>query len=101
MSTGMKPSFGFEGLSDIQPTPAPVGREPTIRQVDEAADRLGFKSREGTMRRRRRQVSEEPTDQLNLRAAIPDINRFVEWCERNRYSYREGFAELVKRIDQA
>jgi len=26
------------------------------------------------------------TDQLNLRAAIPDITRFVEWCERRRYS---------------
>ena len=99
MSTSMKPSFGFEGLSVIQPTPAPISHEPIIRHIDEAADRLGFKSREGGMRRRRRQVSEEPTDQLNLRAAIPDINRFVEWCERNRYSYRERFAELVKRID--
>ena len=69
------------------------------RLVPTRANPLGFKSREGAMRRRRRQVSEEPTDQLNLRAAIPDINRFVEWCERNRYSYREGFAELVKRID--
>ena len=45
------------------------------------------------------QPTEEPTDQLNLRAAIPDIKRFVEWCERNGYSHREGFAELVKRVD--
>ena len=51
------------------------------------------------MRRRKRQLVEEPVDQLNLRAAIPDINKFVEWCERHRYSYREGFAELVKQID--
>ena len=29
---------------------------------------------------------------------IPDTNRFVEWCESNRSSYREGFAELVERI---
>ena len=101
MSTSMKPSFGFEGLADIQPTPAaPRGEGIVTREVDQVADRLGFKSREGTARRRRRQVSEEPTDQLNLRAAIPDINRFVEWCEQNRYSYREGFAELVKRIDR-
>src|SRR5688572_29726054 len=100
MSTSTKPSFGFEGLAEIQPTPAPVGREPVIREIDQAADRLGFRSREGAMRRKRRQTSDEPTDQLNLRAAIPDINRFVEWCERNRYSYREGFAELVKLIDR-
>jgi hypothetical protein len=100
MSTSIKPSFGFEGLSDIQPTPAPSGQGTIARQIDHVADRLGFTSREGTVRRKRRQASDEPTDQLNLRAAIPDINRFVEWCERNRYSYREGFAELVKLIDR-
>ena len=99
MSTSIKPSFGFEGLSDIQPTPAPSGQGTITRQIDHVADRLGFTSREGAVRRKRRQASDEPTDQLNLRAAIPDINRFVEWCEQNRYSYREGFAELVKRID--
>jgi hypothetical protein len=99
MSTSIKPSFGFEGLSDIQPTPAPSGQGTITRQIDQVADRLGFTSREGAVRRKRR-TSDEPTDQLNLRAAIPDINRFVEWCERNRYSYREGFAELVKLIDR-
>jgi hypothetical protein len=96
----MKPSFGFESLSDIQPTPAPSGQGTIPRQIDQVADRLGFTSREGAVRRKRRPASDEPTDQLNLRAAIPDINRFVEWCERNRYSYREGFAELVKLIDK-
>ncbi len=99
MSASTKPSFGFEGLAEIQPSPGPTGREAPVHHVDQVADRLGFSSREATVRRKRRQMSEEPTDQLNLRAAIPDINRFVEWCERNRYSYREGFAELVKRLD--
>ena len=98
MSASTKPSFGFEGLSDIQPRAA-APQETVVRHVDQVADRLGFTSREPVARRKRRQASDEPTDQLNLRAAIPDINRFVEWCERNRYSYREGFAELVKRID--
>jgi len=42
---------------------------------------------------------EEPTDQLNVRASIADINRFVEWCERKRYSYREGFGLLVAKIE--
>jgi hypothetical protein len=31
--------------------------------------------------------------------AVSDLDCFVEWCERNRYSYREGFGELVKLID--
>jgi hypothetical protein len=98
MSAGPKPSFGFEGLSDIQPTPMPApARQPVEQEIDRAAERLGFTSREAAVRRRRRQP-EDPTDQLNIRAAIPDINRFVDWCEQNRYSYREGFAELVKLI---
>ena len=70
-----------------------------MQEVDCAAERLGFTSRQAPLRRRKRQPLEEPVDQLNLRAAISDINKFVEWCERNRYSYREGFAELVKGID--
>lgn len=98
MSSSVKPSFGFEGLSEIQPTP-PAGRELAAREVDRAGERLGFTSREAPVRRRRRQPNEEPTDQLNLRATIADINTFVEWCERNRYSYREGFAELVRKIE--
>jgi hypothetical protein len=97
MSASAKPSFGFEGLSDIQPTPA-ASRESAAGEVDRAGERLGFTSREAPVRRRRRQPSEEPTDQINIRASIADINAFVEWCERNRYSYREGFAELIRSL---
>jgi hypothetical protein len=100
MSASVKPSFGFEGLSDIQPA-APAGQGPLVRDIDKVGERLGFQSREAAVRRRKRQTSDEPTDQLNLRAAIPDINRFVEWCEENRYSYREGFSKLVALIDKA
>ena len=98
MSASAKPSFGFD-LSDIQPGPVtPVREQPPQQDVDRAGERLGFTSREASVRRRRRPSSDEPSDQLNLRASISDINRFVEWCERNRYAYREGFAELVKKI---
>jgi hypothetical protein len=98
VSASPKPSFGFD-LSDIQPGPVAPARElPPQQEVDRVGERLGFTSREAPVRRRRRAPSEEPSDQLNLRASISDINRFVEWCERNRYSYREGFAELVKKI---
>jgi hypothetical protein len=98
VSGSVKPTFGFN-VSDIQPGPAPVGG-PVAREIDKVAERLGFQSREAAaVRRKRRTASDEPTDQLNLRAAITDINRFVEWCEQNRYSYREGFAELVRKIE--
>ena len=99
MSASPKPSFGFS-VSDIQPGPIATTREAhPLQEVDHVAERLGFTSREAPVRRKRRMANEEPSDQLNLRASIADINRFVEWCERNRYSYREGFGELVKRID--
>lgn len=93
-----KPSFGFGKLADIQPTasePSPV----VAREVDRVAERLGFPSREVPTRRKRRIAVDEPTDQLNLRAAIADINVFVEWCERERMSYREGFGRLVAKIE--
>ena len=96
MST--RPSFGFSGLADIEPAPAANGGGMDLLEADRAAQRLGFASREAPVRRRKRQPIEEPVDQLNLRAAIADINAFVGWCEDNRYSYREGFAELVKGI---
>ena len=66
-------------------------------QADAAAEHHGFTSREPT-KRRRRQTSDEPTDQLNLRASVSDINVFVEWCIRTRRTNREGFSELVKLI---
>jgi hypothetical protein len=69
------------------------------RAADDAAAKLGFGSREPLVRRRKRQPIEEPVEQINLRAAVADINVFIEWCETNRYSYREGFGELVKHID--
>jgi hypothetical protein len=93
-----KPSFGFDGLRDIHP--AAPAREPVAKELDRMAERMGFTSREGVARRKRRQISDEPTDQINIRASIVDINRFVEWCEVNRYSYREGFAELTKLINR-
>lgn len=116
MTAVTKPSFGFGDLSDIEPgrvrkDPKPMSSPrqepvqayaqalPEVREIDRAAERVGFTSRESVVRRRKRTPVEEPVDQLNVRAAISDINRFVEWCERHRYSYREGFAELVRKIE--
>ena len=116
MTAVTKPSFGFGDLSDIgpgrvthdpKPTASPPQEaarahaqpKPDLSDVDRAAERIGFTSREAVVRRRKRAPVEGPVDQLNVRAAISDINRFVEWCERRRYSYREGFAELVRKIE--
>ncbi len=83
-------------LDEIQPD-RPEDIPPRQELPKAQAEVLGFPSREPVVRRKR-QASSGPTDQLNLRASIEDINAFVSWCERNRYSNREGFHELVKLI---
>ena len=99
MSAATKPSFGFGDLSDIQPE-GPAPREPVQERIDQIGERLGFRSREAPTRRRKKRIgSDEPIDQINIRAFVSDLDQFVEWCERKRYSYREGFAELVRKID--
>jgi hypothetical protein len=100
MSASVKPSFGFGDLSDIQPT-APAPRESVTPEIDRVGEQLGFQSREAPPRRRKKRMgSDEPIDQINIRASVSDLDRFVEWCERNRYSYREGFGALVRLIDR-
>lgn len=95
-----KPTFGFGKLSEIQPSASEAA--PTVaREIDRVAEKLGFPSREVPTRRKRRIAVDEPTDQLNLRAAITDINQFVEWCEAERMSYREGFGRLVAKIERS
>ncbi|TXM94341.1 hypothetical protein FV232_23510 [Methylobacterium sp. WL30] len=95
-----KPSFGFGKLAEIHPS-ASEPATPVTREIDRVAEKLGFPSREVPTRRKRRIAVDEPTDQLNLRAAITDINQFVEWCETERMSYREGFGRLVAMIGKA
>lgn len=94
-----KQSFGLDALSQIRPAgevapPAPL-------EIDRTAERLGFQTREAPRRRKRVTAIPAPTDQLNLRAEIADIDCFIGWCEQNRYSYREGFAKLVRLIGRA
>ena len=95
-----KPNFGFNaGAALAAITPGKTHGErgtAELRETDRVAERLGFPSRETPTRRRKRQIADEPTDQINIRAAIADLNAFVEFCERNRLTYREGFGQLVK-----
>lgn len=85
-------TFGFE---DIQPKK--VRREPEdMAAVDRAAEGLGFVSREtATIQRKAKPGPSGPVGQFNLRAAVADVNEFVEWCSRERMSYREGFGKLM------
>lgn len=86
-------SFGF---GDIQPKR--VRREAEdIAAVDRIAEDLGFVSREtATIQRKTKPGPSGPTGQFNLRAAVADVNEFVDWCSRERMSYREGFGKLME-----
>ncbi len=95
------PDTGIKGGLNRRISQIPTGGGHDDGGLTEAADaageRRGFASREAAPRRRKRQTRSEPTDQINIRAAIPDLDRFVEWCDVNRYSYGEGLRELLRR----
>lgn len=86
-------SFGF---GDIQPKRTRRETE-DMAAVDRVAENLGFISREtATIQRKAKPGPSGPTGQFNLRAAVADVNEFVDWCGRERMSYREGFGKLME-----
>jgi hypothetical protein len=90
---------GLATLSDFRPTtPAP---EPEAAPVRAIAEAHGFVERNPVTPRKRRRPVEEPTYSFTARVSVRSANAFIEWCERERLSYREGFDRLVARIDQA
>lgn len=89
-------SDGF-GFGDITPRTAARVEAETDRQLDRIADVHGFVSRQATLtiQRKVKPGPDGPVGQFNLRAAVADVNDFVEWCGRERMSYREGFGKLM------
>ena len=73
-----------------------------VRAVDKAADQAGFISREpvATMPKRRRQPVNEPTFSFTARISLRSGNRFIEWCEHERISYRQGFDRLIEMLPE-
>jgi hypothetical protein len=94
------PEFGFGLLPEFKPKPKTEKskNKDNIAEVDVAASKLGFSSREALPERRKKKGVTKPTDQFNLRAHIEDINTFVEYAEKTNKSYREVFADLVEKI---
>lgn len=92
---------GLTGLSDFRPSPASDqdAPAPAARAIAEAH---GFVDRDPppTVRKRRR-PADEPTHSFTARVSVRSANAFVDWCERERMSYREGFDRLVAKIGQA
>jgi hypothetical protein len=69
--------------------------------VHAIAEAHGFVERNPVVPRKRRRPVEEPTHSFTARVSVRSANAFIEWCERERMSYREGFDRLVSLIDRA
>lgn len=89
---------GLASLADFRPAPSPVEEPAPVRAIAEAH---GFVERNPVTPRKRRKGADEPTHSFTARVSVRSANAFIEWCERERMSYREGFDRLVAMIDRA
>jgi hypothetical protein len=90
---------GLATLSDFQPSTPII--EDQVSPVRAIAEAHGFVERNPVVPRKRRKPVEEPTHSFTARVSVRSANAFIEWCERERMSYREGFDRLVSLIDKA
>jgi hypothetical protein len=97
MSTRPVPA-GLAGLTDFRPATLAEAETAAIRPIAEAH---GFVERNPAVPRKRRKPVDEPTHSFTARVSVRSANRFIEWCEQERISYREGFDRLVGLIDRA
>ena len=100
MTTSKPIPAGLTSLAEFRPSAAPeLVEEPApVRAIAEAH---GFVERNPVTPRKRKKGVEEPTHSFTARVTVRSANAFIEWCERERMSYREGFDRLVALIDRA
>jgi hypothetical protein len=90
---------GLAALSDFRPAASVQLEDPAPARA--IAEAHGFVERNPVTPRKRRRPVEEPTYSFTARVSVRSANAFIEWCERERISYREGFDKLVALIDRA
>jgi hypothetical protein len=89
---------GLATLADFRPSGAEVSIAPEQLPVRAIAEAHGFTDRNPVVPRKRRKPVDEPTYSFTARVSVRAANRFIEWCEQERISYREGFDRLVDLI---
>jgi hypothetical protein len=93
---------GLSNLADFRPAPeAEAAPEAEPIAARETAAAHGFVDRTRLAPRKRRKPVEEPMHSFTARVTVRSADRFIEWCEEERISYREGFERLVALIPQA
>ncbi len=92
MNTTRQPPAGLMNLAEFRPSsPHPRADEPDVKSIAEAH---GFRDRDPVQRKRRKGVA-EPMCSFTARVSVKSANAFIEWCESERMSYREGFDRLI------
>lgn len=81
--------------------PAQAAELEAPRATRAIADAHGFVERNPQTIRKRRKPTEEPTYSFTARVSVRSANAFIEWCEQERMSYREGFDRLVAKIERS
>jgi hypothetical protein len=98
MTTTKPIPAGLTSLAEFRPSGTPEQIAPApVRAIAEAH---GFVERNPVTPRKRRKGVDEPTHSFTARVTVRSANAFIEWCERERMSYREGFDRLVALINR-
>ena len=91
---------GLATLTDFHPV-APATHVERSAPIKAIAEAHGFVERNPIVPRKRRKPVDEPTHSFTARVSVRSANKFIEWCEQERISYREGFDRLVALTDRA
>jgi len=94
---GAKKENTLAKLATIKPN-AELPKPAPLAEIDEAGRRAGFNSREpGARIVPRRRTGVGPTITINTRVPEDIAERFIQFCDENRFSYWEGIEELMNR----
>jgi hypothetical protein len=88
---------GLSALDRIRPAaPETHAEEAPVQIAARAlAQAHGFVPRDPVEQRNRRRVPAEAVRSFTTRVNTRDANAFIEWCDNERISYREGFGRMV------
>lgn len=88
---------GLSALDRIRPAaPETPADEAPLQIASRAlAQAHGFVRRDTVEQRNRKRVPAEAVRSFTTRVNTRDANAFIEWCDNERISYREGFGRMV------
>lgn len=94
-----KGAGALANLAKIKPSEPDSAPAPDLEAIDAAGSKAGFTPREPGSRLvpRRRKNPVGPTITINTRVPEDVAERFMNFCDANRFSYWEGLAELMNR----